>query len=111
LSNSNRYTYAIIPGNNAPLVNKVMTHTVRSKYWENLTHLYIKNNNKESGAVNPDNSIRKTPKKFVAGNIYAQNAATRPPSPLAVNFKWTPCSIKSDFYKLSAANSHLLPNN
>ena len=56
--------------------------------------------------------MRKTPKKFVAGNIYAaNNAATRPPSPLAVNFKWTPCSIKSDFYKLSAANTHLLPNN
>lgn len=48
-----------------------MTQTVRAKYWENLTHLYIKNNNKESGAVNNDNTIRKTPKKFVAGNIYA----------------------------------------
>lgn len=111
-SNSNRYTYAILPGNNAPLLNKVMTKSVRAKYWENNTHIYIKNYNKEPGTFNADNTVRKTPKKFVAGNIYAaNNAATRPPSPLAVNFKWTPCSIKSDFYKLSAANTHLLPNN
>jgi hypothetical protein len=90
-----------------------MTETHRSKYWENLSHLYLKSHKEKepAGTFSSDNTIRKTPKKFVAGNVYANSAAARPPSPLAVNFKWTPCSIKSDFYKLSAANSHLLPNN
>ena len=47
---------------------------------------------------------QKTPKKFLAGNIYSNTNVARPPSPLSVNFKWTPCSIKSDFQKLSATN-------
>lgn len=46
----------------------------------------------------------KTIKKFIAGNVIA-NQNVRSISPLSVNFKWTPFSVKSDFVKIPSSNN------
>ena len=72
------YTYAILPGNNAQLVHRVMQQSYRGKYWHDSSYLYIK-----------------SPMKNLSSHV-----APKTVMPLQVNFKWSPCSIKSDFIKL-----------
>ena len=48
LTTKNKYTYAILPGNNQKISLKVMEQTSRAKYWENSTHLYVKGSTKNA---------------------------------------------------------------
>ena len=81
---SEKYRYVILAGNNSQLVRTVMKNSHRSKYWDDYTN-----------AVPIKDKINQ-----------AYKPMQRPISPMMVHFKWSPCSIKTDFYKLQA----LVPN-
>lgn len=99
---ANMFKYAVLNGNNQHLVQRVMK--TRSQYWVDMTHLYVKqpNSSLQNGETKSKTPTQSGPKKFLAGNIMAPQNLVRPVSPLQVNFKWSPCSIKSDFTRLSS---------